>query len=82
MVSALRAGVYVFDYRTFDINYPLSGGALRVNLWHGFPLKRIERDIEDPQHPVNQARHGPLGARLFWRFFSPYNYDRGRQIDP
>jgi CDP-glycerol glycerophosphotransferase (TagB/SpsB family) len=73
--TALRAGVYVFDFRSSDISYALSGGATRVNLWHGIPLKRIERDIEDPQHPLNKARHGSLPARVVYSWVDPQIYE-------
>ena len=42
---ALRAGVYIFDCRVMDVSSVASSGALKVNLWHGVPLKMIERDI-------------------------------------
>jgi len=44
----LRAKFYIVDFRLGTIK-PLSGifsrGATVLNLWHGVPLKRIERDI-------------------------------------
>lgn len=73
--TALRAAVYVYDMRSSDISYALSGGAVRVNLWHGVPLKRIERDIEDPQHPLNKARYGSLATRLIHSWVDPQIYE-------
>jgi CDP-glycerol glycerophosphotransferase (TagB/SpsB family) len=35
----------VYDSRTGSINHWASAGALKVNLWHGSPLKTIDRDI-------------------------------------
>ncbi len=29
---------------------------------------------------MNRARRGPLHSRLFWRFYSPYNYDRSHYV--
>jgi CDP-glycerol glycerophosphotransferase (TagB/SpsB family) len=41
----LTGGVYVFSSYSSDINYWASGGALKFNLWHGIPLKRIQFDV-------------------------------------
>ena len=51
----LRGGVYFYDNYSKDINYPLSGSALKVNMWHGIPLKKIQHDnIHDSfRHPKN-----------------------------
>ena len=38
---ALRAGVYVVDHSTSNINRLLEGGSYYVNLWHGCGIKRI-----------------------------------------
>lgn len=42
---SLRAKVYVYSAYTRDICWYASGGAYKVNLWHGIPLKKIEFDI-------------------------------------
>lgn len=55
---ALRAGVYIFDCRVMDVSSVASSGALKVNLWHGVPLKMIERDIPQSTNALAQANHG------------------------
>lgn len=55
---ALRAGVYIFDCRVMDVSSVASSGALKVNLWHGVPLKMIERDIPQSSNALAQANHG------------------------
>jgi len=72
----LRAGVYVFDCRSSDINYVTSGGAVTINLWHGTPLKRIEHDIEDPTHPYQRAHVGSWWRRVFYRVVRPTDAER------
>lgn len=42
----LRGKVYIFSAYSSDINFWTSAGAIRINLWHGIPLKRIEYDIK------------------------------------
>lgn len=43
---ALRAEAYVVSNSLSDVNEFCATGALTVNLWHGSPLKLIERDAE------------------------------------
>ena len=52
---ALRAGVYLFDNYSKDINFWQSGRALKVNMWHGIPLKKIQADnrFDLFRHPKN-----------------------------
>lgn len=45
---SLTSGVYIFSAYVSDICWYTSGGALKVNLWHGVPLKKIEFDITTP----------------------------------
>lgn len=54
----LRGGVYIFDCYSSDINFWTSRCAYKVNLWHGIPLKKIERDIDNPSHPYFRVYHG------------------------
>lgn len=52
---AIRGKVYLFDNYSKDINFWLSGGALKVNMWHGIPLKKIQADnrFDAFRHPKN-----------------------------
>lgn len=49
----LRGKVYLFDNYSKDISFCLSGGAIKVNLWHGIPLKKIQNDnqYDKVRHP-------------------------------
>lgn len=53
---ALRAGVYIFDNYSKDINFWQSGGALKINLWHGSGNKKTNYDnkFDYVRHPRNQ----------------------------
>ncbi|MEG9379950.1 CDP-glycerol glycerophosphotransferase family protein [Vibrio cholerae] len=43
---SLIAKVYIYSAYVSDICWFASGGAIKVNLWHGIPLKKIEHDIK------------------------------------
>lgn len=51
----LRGGVYFYDNYPKDISHWLSGGAVKINLWHGVPLKKIQHDnvMDKFRHPKN-----------------------------
>ena len=68
----LRAGVWVFDAYVSDINFWTSRGASKVNLWHGLPLKKVERDIDDPNSRYYQIHHGSFFQKLSLRLFYPW----------
>ncbi|QQX81828.1 CDP-glycerol glycerophosphotransferase family protein [Shewanella sp. KX20019] len=42
---ALTAKYYFYNSYIGDINQWLAGGAVKINLWHGLPMKKIEFDI-------------------------------------
>lgn len=42
---ALKGGVYIYSSYLSDICFYTSNKTLKVNLWHGIPLKKIEFDI-------------------------------------
>ncbi len=52
---ALRAGVYIFDNYSKDINFWQSGGATKVNLWHGTGNKpsNAQNKFDTIRHPQN-----------------------------
>lgn len=53
---SLRAKIYIFDNYSKDINFWLSGGSIKINLWHGVPLKKIQNDnkFDEVRHPINR----------------------------
>lgn len=72
----LRAGVYLFNSRIMDIASSGFRGATVINLWHGIPLKKIERDIEQPDNPITLARNGPPLRRFAIRLLHPQLTER------
>lgn len=55
----LRGGVYFYDNYPKDISHWLSAGAIKINLWHGVPLKKIQRDnvFDTIRHPRNKRQY-------------------------
>ncbi|MDF2944222.1 MAG: putative glycosyl/glycerophosphate transferase involved in teichoic acid biosynthesis [Herbinix sp.] len=54
---SLRAGIYLYDNYSKDISFLLSGGATKINLWHGVPLKKINKDnkLDLVRNPLTKA---------------------------
>jgi len=64
ILFALRGGVYLFDNYSKDINFWQSGGALKINMWHGIPLKKIQADnvfdrFRNPKNAWEKFRNFP-----------------------
>ena len=59
---SLRAKVYLYDNYSKDISFFLSGGAIKINMWHGIPLKKINMDnkFDLIRHPISTL------AKLKW----------------
>lgn len=51
----LRGSIYIFDNYSKDINFWTSGGAVKLNLWHGTGNKRANHDnlFDRVRHPRN-----------------------------
>ncbi len=69
----LRAGIYVLDNAVGDHLFWGSARAVRVNLWHGIPLKKIGRDIDSPGHVNTQGFRGSLLQRARFRLEHPWD---------
>ncbi len=61
----LTAGMYIYSCYPSDINRWLYDGAITFNLWHGVPLKRIERDIAAQANQTRSPRRAALLARAY-----------------
>ena len=73
ILACLTAGTYVFDCYVKDINFWLSRGARKVNLWSGVPLKVFERDIDVPDNRYFRLFHGPLPVRILFGMMMPWH---------
>lgn len=68
----LRAGLFVFDCHINDINFWLSRGSRKVNLWHGMPIKKIGAMVKK-NGEFNPYYFNGLNG-LLSKFFLPWNY--------
>ena len=62
----LKAGTYIYSSYPSDIGFWLSGGARLVNVWHGTPLKMIERDVTIGRYSQRNR------FVLLYRLIAPY----------
>ena len=53
----ISSKVYIYDSRTGCINHWTSSGAFKVSLWHGSPLKTIDRDIKVKNNAFYLGNH-------------------------
>lgn len=72
-IACARAGVYLYDGLTSDINHWLSRGAKKVLLRHGVGIKRIERAIDNRSHHLFRLFHGKWWQRAVWAFLIPWH---------
>ena len=67
----VRSKVFVYDSRVNGINYWLSNGAFKVALWHGSPLKTIDKDVSILTNMFYIGNHTFGLKRYFIRFLNP-----------
>jgi CDP-glycerol glycerophosphotransferase (TagB/SpsB family) len=68
---SISSKVYIYDTRTSCINHWTSGGAFKVSLWHGSPLKTIDRDITVKNNAFYLGNHTWGLKRYFVRMIMP-----------
>lgn len=76
IAKCARAGLYLFDCFSKDINFWLSRGAIKINLWSGVPLKTFERDIDNPRNRYYQLFHGPPLRRWLLAVMMPWHVQK------
>jgi len=76
IACCLRAGFNIFDCFAKDTNFWLTRGARQVNLWSGVPLKRFERDIDNPRNRYYRLFHGSWPERMLLGALMPWHAKR------
>jgi CDP-glycerol glycerophosphotransferase (TagB/SpsB family) len=76
VLHALTAKYYVYNAYIGDINQYLAKGAVKINLWHGSPLKKIEFDINNGPlfqvyHPENILQKFTAKAQYHQQYIKP-----------
>lgn len=61
---SLKAKYHIVDQGPSDINPFTSFGAVKLNLWHGFPLKRIGELIDSPRFNLHKIKERVLKIPL------------------
>lgn len=69
----LRAKIFIFDSHPFSINFWVSGGLIRINLWHGLPLKKILYDSRATKQ-YNWVYSSSGLKRLWYKYFFPKHF--------
>ncbi len=70
----LRAGFYIIDASLDTINYWFSGGAKEVMMWHGIPLKKVERDITKGESSDAKVRNSGGLLRFIAQVLLPWAF--------
>ena len=73
---SLRGGVYIYCSTTSDINHWTSFGAFNVNLWHGTPMKKIARDIENSNDRYYKIKTSRGLKRIFYKLVFPGFFEK------
>lgn len=63
--------VYIYDGRASGINFWTSLGAYHVNLWHGAPLKKLDRDVQLKTSVFYLGHHGNYFKKLSIKYQTP-----------
>lgn len=69
--NCLKSRYYCYSSYPSDISFSLSGCAKMINLWHGTPLKKIERDIEVGTYSIRYKYDYLFKLIQPWAFIRP-----------
>jgi len=68
---SLRASVFIYTHTSSDINFWASGGATKINLWHGSAIKKVLKDVNSPAS-IEERIYSATGlAKLRYRLLKP-----------
>lgn len=70
----LTAKKFIYSSYVSDISYWLSNGATLFNVWHGTPLKKIERDVATGFYSIRNK------YEAVFKFIFPYLYVRPTKL--
>ncbi len=70
----LTAKHFIYSSYVSDINYWLSKGAKLFNVWHGTPLKKIERDVTTGFYSIRNK------YEFIFKYIFPYLYVRPDEL--
>jgi len=68
----LKAKFYIFDFYSNDICFWTSRNSIKINLWHGVGLKKVERSIKEMSQSIAKGFYGSWTQKLFFWFRSPW----------
>jgi len=68
---SIISNVYIYDGRANGINFWTSFGVYHINLWHGSPLKKLDRDINLVHSDFFIGYHGKFLKKYHVRFKIP-----------
>ncbi len=69
IVASLRSSVFVYCHTLSDINIPLSGGAMLLNLWHGVGIKAtMLGDKTGIMSRYQRYGSNPLARTVFYEY--------------
>lgn len=75
ILLSLKASTFIFNSFISDVIMWTSRGALKINLWHGVPMKKIEHDIDSGTlKPIYQPKG--IIENITARLKAPYVYDK------